>query len=1235
MTMKQTRELLDNIRRSIEEDSMSFIVGAGFSRNISEKFPLWGELLSPLVEEMYPDSCVGNPKRKEARIRQIIDEKTYLGIASEYVRRKGYHEAIDLHIERMMPYLRRRDDNGYDLMINGEVVDSAPSLECHQKLLSLNAKHIFTFNYDNTLDILADVDVSNRLLEQQAQAEKKTQEYDRLQEKYESEYTKLKKDIEFWKPRDSSVDDSDGIGNILDFSSINEVIRSIGPGLEEYCDDTSDFHSLRQRHLQAIDNNINLNKRRAESAKEQRMSQYQLVTDAYQISLTDGCKNIYKLHGNLRTSEDISYEFDGDRHMQYVITQEDYDAYPQKHEAFVNLMRISLLKGNFCLIGFSGDDPNFIGWINWVKDILDAPAYQKMNIPRTVYYINAEDKNLEASKALLLEHHYIKVVNLHCLFSEAKDRHERILRFLDYLGKDKVKFEEYNDSWRQIDVDRDNLSVINELSPYIEQVYVLTGYNRIPDQFGIAQYHRSNLFARIPSIIKADVDPVLRSKLIYSAIKGELMPVYAVLTPRQIGQLSKCSPELENRYQQLLVRMRVLSGELIDEHADEWMAYETIVSRLFNLKFDEADKMLSSWHPECGINKMRRFMMQSVFDGEMDSDAITGLINPSHFDSIQDFRFAIDLLPQIRGIFMKRKGGGSSVYEDLQQQREVLSRKYPYLVKFKEQIDRLLNDMDKDKSKPFGNIKESFTFGNYNKSLANSIKVMQILLELAMPTEANNTILMSREQWLKVFENLYELYPQPCLYFSLLYGNDKDTLRRIAQRYIYSVKLKDKLPDLLEIMLTALMDQSCPFYVKEAIYIVAPVFMRAVSPDRWEALFEKVYDSSDLLSLENGRSAVSEIKDLILYGVKLSVREEFRHKVLQQNLCLGDKITSIHNSLIIAASRNLEINDVERGELKHLVECAKTPVQIYVLMNMSKWIGSHVVVEKLCSLDDPIYDDCILLEAVCQYALDDIQLQRKLKNIILNSRLLWQTGIKDNYVGVSHHGDTLDICDIQQYIRFDENELKEIYRKLKEAFLKIDSITRKWHERKVWNFLNDWSYILIEMQKFLRRNRSVLKGESDYQSLSRAVTALLNQGRGGNSISSLLLDDKRAGKAITWMVEEVYKNGAKHYQYEYMLLVNKILSRQSKYLNSCFIHFGWVLTQYSDGFDRKQFKHLLKSVLEVYKDYFIGIRELDWDIEYAEKDVVEHELRKIYQVYESWGGYDRFWSTYIPRYYGN
>ena len=69
------KDILDDIRRSVEDESLSFIVCAGFSRNVSNRFPLWNELLKPIAEELYP----------------------------------GYHEAIDLHIEKVVPYLRRRD----------------------------------------------------------------------------------------------------------------------------------------------------------------------------------------------------------------------------------------------------------------------------------------------------------------------------------------------------------------------------------------------------------------------------------------------------------------------------------------------------------------------------------------------------------------------------------------------------------------------------------------------------------------------------------------------------------------------------------------------------------------------------------------------------------------------------------------------------------------------------------------------------------------------------------------------------------------------------------------------------------------------------------------------------------------------------------------------------------------------------------------------------------------------
>ena len=52
----------------------------------------------------------------------MIQERGYLGTASEYVRRKGYHEAIDNYIEKNMPYLKKvNNEPGYVVVLNGKV----------------------------------------------------------------------------------------------------------------------------------------------------------------------------------------------------------------------------------------------------------------------------------------------------------------------------------------------------------------------------------------------------------------------------------------------------------------------------------------------------------------------------------------------------------------------------------------------------------------------------------------------------------------------------------------------------------------------------------------------------------------------------------------------------------------------------------------------------------------------------------------------------------------------------------------------------------------------------------------------------------------------------------------------------------------------------------------------------------------------------------------------------------
>lgn len=75
-----------------------------------------------------------------------------------------------------------------------------------------------------------------------------------------------------------------------------------------------------------------------------------------------GRRRIVKLHGSFPS------------HRPFILTEEEYRTYPERFAPFVNLVRQSLLENVFCLIGFSSDDPNFLHWLGWVRDMLDKHA---------------------------------------------------------------------------------------------------------------------------------------------------------------------------------------------------------------------------------------------------------------------------------------------------------------------------------------------------------------------------------------------------------------------------------------------------------------------------------------------------------------------------------------------------------------------------------------------------------------------------------------------------------------------------------------------------------------------------------------------------------------------------------------------------------------------------------------------------------------------------------------------
>lgn len=86
--------------------------------------------------------------------------------------------------------------------------------------------------------------------------------------------------------------------------------------------------------------------------------QYQIIRDQKDLIYSAGKPRLIKLHG--------SFPSNG----PFVITEEDFRKYPHDHAPFVNTVQQALLENTFCLIGFSGDDPNFLKWIGWIHDNL-------------------------------------------------------------------------------------------------------------------------------------------------------------------------------------------------------------------------------------------------------------------------------------------------------------------------------------------------------------------------------------------------------------------------------------------------------------------------------------------------------------------------------------------------------------------------------------------------------------------------------------------------------------------------------------------------------------------------------------------------------------------------------------------------------------------------------------------------------------------------------------------------
>ena len=121
---------------------------------------------------------------------------------------------------------------------------------------------------------------------------------------------------------------------------------------------------------------------------------------------------IVKLHGSFPSSR------------PFVVTEEDYRTYPTRFAPLVNTVQQALMESIFLLVGFSGDDPNFLHWCGWVRDHLGTAA------PRL--YL-AGLLGLDRPTRLMLEERGVIPIDLTSEVSGARNREEGHRRAIEWI----------------------------------------------------------------------------------------------------------------------------------------------------------------------------------------------------------------------------------------------------------------------------------------------------------------------------------------------------------------------------------------------------------------------------------------------------------------------------------------------------------------------------------------------------------------------------------------------------------------------------------------------------------------------------------------------------------------------------------------------------------------------------------------------------------------------------------
>jgi hypothetical protein len=1257
--------LLKDLKSKLDKGEMSTLVGAGFSKNLDVNFPDWFELVNEMViftegkrlgkelSDRYPKLGKISKKYQALLKDEIWNHITTVGpliAVSNYIKLKGFRESVDhivdnntpyIEVENGKRYLRRSDKGGITRRVLTE-----RDIASHQKLVNLPWNNIFTTNYDNLLEKCIDVnkkeDVEKMITDLKSAIDIDSKETKHLESKLNNKKLNLDQ-MQF---------------EMEEKIARREPIENISAAIEKLEIEISLDQSEIDFKLMLIKGQHSRLENLSDIQRNFRMT----VIKSSDLAVRKN-QNIIKIHGSICTDEPKTFGFDGDPAKNYVISQEDYDSYPNKHEAFTQLMRISLLQESFCLFGFSGIDPNFLGWIGWVRDVIQKSPVENSTVVK-IFMIDVWDKYPDPDKALFYKNHQIAFIPLadpECLkFLEKitgksvadNSPTARINLLLDYLSMDNVPSEnkinyevikqnEYQSLWDKIPYFQIDGEKIDSFIRKTDELRSLKNYKRIPVLLGntdTSQYHFLKRFKTIHQIINGDENAV------FDLLKITLLMLQEIYLPSSlifiddketfplILKLSKKFPKLNDQF--LLIdykdaiwsndhaRVKKLAAKLKSSKDAELIQeiwYQSALYDFYNFRFIELRQILREWHA-IGHWAMKKAGLQSHLSLE---DAITEL-RSSEQETVQEDVYKHHILSYLFAANGARNDGE-------RQYKIVRAVEKGNIKSFNHIVKRMVNSFKAKPEKllPYGD--QKFTITNTQifsetPRLRTSLQLLNLWLEIGHPLQLPGISNLSTEEVYAPLKLALSWYPEPVLFFVLQYSNSAFVIR-ISQDLAY-IQDVEKIKSIAQRVMEAFFNENTPLKFKKNLLLVLSEFISVLHPVDWQDFYLSVWkleNENNLLFLDHRvhkqeflNRGISFLTDPVIAKILIEqLLEAFINADDEQvkNNVIQFLYQFRHNTYLNELVKENGL-DIEPKLFDELITRLKNDVFfLFVIGNISfSFTQSQFARVKQTLQEVGAFENTNprLWRVILYFGDGDLGIEQRVKEGILKSHSLWNSGINLANSSFTSHQSHVALSALKNYrksrsLQWSDEENKLIFEGL------VTELDKIYHWMNNLDRSTDFRDILKEMKYFLETEESSLNVLDRFSEAKTKLSTLFDLERTSEqSIDAIFSDNK---SSIILQIEnisnEIFKSD-RLIENDFLIsgLLYKLLLKKEPGLAATLSAIAnWFYIKW-ESIALKKYQSHLELILQSYKSG----NEIDVDEPFYQEQMI-----KIAIVLKKWG----------------